>query len=90
VTGEIIGIATTEGLDFAEILHYGRNKRWREDSQNDIPGKRKYAQKPGNVFIKIVRSNFMELSYRTGATRADSWIDIEGGFWESVCKCISA
>src|SRR5690625_6821507 len=26
------------------------------------------------------KDQFYELSYRTGATRIDSWIDIEGGF----------
>ena len=26
VTGEIIGNASTQGLDFGEILHYGRTK----------------------------------------------------------------
>jgi oxepin-CoA hydrolase/3-oxo-5,6-dehydrosuberyl-CoA semialdehyde dehydrogenase len=28
---------------------------------------------------------FYQLSYHTGATKADSWIDIEGGNWKPVC-----
>ena len=32
------------------------------------------------IYLTKCKEQFYELSYRTGATRADSWIDIEGGF----------
>jgi len=79
VTGEIIGNATTEGLDFAEILHYGRTKGGEKI-------RRMTFQERGNMlkslamYLSNCKEQFYELSYRTGATRADSWIDIEGGF----------
>ena len=79
VNGEIIGHTTTEGLDFGEILHYGRT----------IGGQklRKMTfQERGNMIKNLAlyltkrKEQFYEISYKTGATRVDSWIDIEGGF----------
>ncbi|MEM9836771.1 MAG: phenylacetic acid degradation bifunctional protein PaaZ [Bacteroidota bacterium] len=78
VTGEVIALSDTEGLDLGEILAYGRQK-----------GKalRKMTfQQRGQMLKKLAlyllkkKDTFYELSYRTGATRADSWVDIEGGF----------
>ena len=79
VTGEIIGNVSTEGLDFGEILHYGRTKG------SDKLRKMTFQER-GNMIKKLAlyltkrKEHFYELSYRTGATRVDSWIDIEGGF----------
>lgn len=79
VTGAVIGNATTEGLDFAEILHYGRTKGGEKL-------RRMTFQERGNMLKKLAlyltkrKDQFYEISYRTGATKVDSWIDIEGGF----------
>ena len=79
VTGEIVGHASTVGLDFAEILHYGRTKGGEQLRKMTF-------QERGNMIKKLAlylnkrKEQFYELSYRTGATRVDSWIDIEGGF----------
>ena len=79
VTGSLIGHASTDGLDFAEILHYGRTKG------GDKLRKMTFQER-GNMIKKLAlyltkrKEQFYELSYRTGATRVDSWIDIEGGF----------
>ena len=79
VTGEIIGNASTQGLDFGEILHYGRTKGSEKLRQMTF-------QERGNMIKKLAlylnkrKEQFYEISYRTGATRVDSWIDIEGGF----------
>lgn len=79
VTGEIIANASTEGLDFGAILTYGR--------RTGSPALRKMSfQERGRMLKKLAlhlqkkKEQFYEISYRTGATRADSWIDIEGGF----------
>jgi oxepin-CoA hydrolase/3-oxo-5,6-dehydrosuberyl-CoA semialdehyde dehydrogenase len=43
-------------------------------------------QQRGNMIKKLAlylekrKAQFYEISYKTGATRADSWVDIEGGF----------
>ncbi|WP_309642619.1 phenylacetic acid degradation bifunctional protein PaaZ [Flavobacterium sp.] len=79
VTGEIITHASTEGLNFEEILHYGRTKGGEKLRKMTF-------QERGNMIKKLAlylnkrKEQFYEISYRTGATRVDSWIDIEGGF----------
>ncbi|HNQ26830.1 MAG TPA: phenylacetic acid degradation bifunctional protein PaaZ [Aquaticitalea sp.] len=78
VTGEIFTSVTTEGLDIPSILKYGRNK-------GETLRKMTFQER-GNMLKKLAlhltkrKEQFYELSYRTGATRIDSWIDIEGGF----------
>ena len=79
VTGEFIAETSVEGLDIPAILQYGRT----------IGGEklRKMTfQERGNMIKSLAmyltkrKDAFYDLSYRTGATRVDSWIDIEGGF----------
>jgi len=79
VNGEIVAHATTKGLDFADILTYGR--------KIGSPALRKMTfQERGMMLKKLAlyltkkKELFYPVSYKTGATRADSWIDIEGGF----------
>lgn len=79
VTGEIIGFSTTEGLDIPAVLEYGRTK-----GQEKL--RKMTFQERGNMLKKLAlyltkrKEEFYEISYKTGATRIDSWIDIEGGF----------
>ncbi|MEL7148461.1 MAG: phenylacetic acid degradation bifunctional protein PaaZ, partial [Bacteroidota bacterium] len=78
VTGEVITAATTKGLDFSEILQYGR--------QQGHHLRKMTFQERGNMLKSLAlylskrKEQFYEVSYQTGATKADSWIDIEGGF----------
>jgi len=79
VNGEVITHATTKGLDFSEILNYGRRV--------GNPALRKMTfQQRGMMLKKLAlhltknKSKFYEISFKTGATKMDSWIDIEGGF----------
>ncbi|MFI5130810.1 MAG: phenylacetic acid degradation bifunctional protein PaaZ, partial [Chitinophagales bacterium] len=78
VTGEAIAAATSKGLDFKSILEHGRKV--------GNPGLRKMTfHQRGNMLkalalhLKNHLDKFYQTSYQTGATRADSWIDIEGG-----------
>lgn len=79
ITGEVVGLSDTEGLDFAEILHYGR-------TIGSEKLRKMTFQERGNMLKKLAlylvkkKADFYEISYRTGATKIDSWIDIEGGF----------
>lgn len=78
VTGEVVALSDTTGLDFAEILQYGRDK--------GAALRKMTFQERGNMLKKLAlylvkkKAHFYEVSYRTGATKIDSWIDIEGGF----------
>ncbi len=79
VTGELIANSAVEGLDVPEILQYGRTKG------GEVLRKMTFQER-GNMLKKLAlylnkrKESFYEVSYRTGATRIDSWIDIEGGF----------
>ena len=79
ITGEAFASVATEGLNIPEILHYGRTKG------GEVLRKMTFQER-GNMLKKLAlyltkrKEEFYDLSYRTGATRVDSWIDIEGGF----------
>ena len=78
ITGEHFTSTTVEGLDVASILQYGRDK-------GDTLRKMTFQQR-GNMLKSLAmyltkrKQAFYEISYRTGATKRDSWVDIEGGF----------
>jgi oxepin-CoA hydrolase/3-oxo-5,6-dehydrosuberyl-CoA semialdehyde dehydrogenase len=78
VNGNLIGHATTQGLDFASILDYGRH--------TGGPALRKLTFHERGRMLRALAlhlrnhlDKFYQISYKTGATKADSWIDIEGG-----------
>ncbi|HKH60256.1 MAG TPA: phenylacetic acid degradation bifunctional protein PaaZ [Flavitalea sp.] len=78
VNGEVITHVSTKGLDFSSILEHGRNV--------GNPALRKMSfQERGRMLRALAMhlrnhlEKFYEVSYKTGATRSDSWIDIEGG-----------
>ncbi|TPV32000.1 phenylacetic acid degradation bifunctional protein PaaZ [Paucihalobacter ruber] len=79
ITGEAFASVAIDGLDIPEILNYGRTK-------GGETLRKMTFQERGNMLKKLAlyltkrKEQFYELSYRTGATRVDSWIDIEGGF----------
>ena len=77
ITGAEIGTVSS-GLDFSSMMKYAR----------DIgsPALRKLTfQQRGLMLKKLalhlhrVKSKFYPISFQTGATKIDSWIDIEGG-----------
>ncbi len=78
VTGVPVATASTLGLDFKQILEYGRTV--------GNPALRKMTfHERGNMLKALALhlrdhlDKFYAISYQTGATRADSWVDIEGG-----------
>ena len=78
VNGDPISAATTKGLDFAAMLHYGRTVGG--------PNLRKMTFHERGRMLKALafhltekKDIFYKISYKTGATKLDSWIDIEGG-----------
>lgn len=76
--GEVIGFASSKGLDFGDMLSYGRKV--------GNPALRKMTFQQRGRMIKALalylyerRKSYYDVSYKTGATKADSWVDIEGG-----------
>ncbi|HPH83891.1 MAG TPA: phenylacetic acid degradation bifunctional protein PaaZ [Ferruginibacter sp.] len=78
VTGNAIARASSDGLDFERILTYAREK--------GNPALRKMTFQERGRMLRALALHLMEkkelfytISYQSGATRIDSWIDIEGG-----------
>lgn len=76
--GSIIASASSKGLDFAEMIHYARTKGG--------PALRKMSfQERGRMlkalalYLTEIKSKYYPISYQTGATKMDSWVDIDGG-----------
>ena len=78
VTGDPIYSATSQGLDFGQMLDYGRtvgNAALRKLTFHE----RGRMLKALALHLMAQKEKFYQISYQSGATRADSWIDIEGG-----------
>ncbi len=78
VTGEPIAQASTEGIDFKSVVEYGRkvgNPALRSLTFHE----RGLRLKALALHLQKHLPAFYSLSYKTGATKADSWVDIEGG-----------
>ena len=78
VTAEVIGAATTKGLDYKSITNYARTV--------GNPALRKMTFHARGNMLKALAlhlrnhlDKFYTISYQSGATKADSWVDIEGG-----------
>jgi oxepin-CoA hydrolase/3-oxo-5,6-dehydrosuberyl-CoA semialdehyde dehydrogenase len=78
VTGETVALAGSEGLDFRAMLDHARRVGG--------PALRRMTFHERALMLKALANAVMarkeelyELSYATGATRTDGWIDIEGG-----------
>lgn len=78
VTGEKIGEASSGGLDFGAMAEYARNVGG--------PSMRRLTFHQRAAMLKAMAQYLMErkeqfytVSAATGATRSDSWVDIEGG-----------
>ena len=78
VTGDPVCTVSSKGLDFAAMLRHGR--------EVGGPALRKLTFHERALRLKALaqylmerKESYYEVSYSTGATRSDSWIDIEGG-----------
>ena len=78
VTGETIAAASTKGLNFADVLQYGRTKGG-EALRKMSFHERGLMLRALALHLRNHLDKFYQISYQTGATKADSWIDIEGG-----------
>ena len=78
VTGTPLVTASTKGIDFKQVLDYARTVG------NPALRKMTFHQR-GNMLkalalhLRTRLDVFYAISYQTGATKADSWVDIEGG-----------
>ena len=78
VNGTSLGFAGSGGLDFKAMCNYAR--------ETGGPALRKLTFHERGRMLKALalyllqkKERYYEISWATGATRADSWVDIEGG-----------
>lgn len=78
IHGQAIAYSRSGGVDFGEMLDYGR--------KTGGPALRKMTFHERGRMLKALafyllerKDKYYPISYQTGATKADSWVDIEGG-----------
>ena len=77
-TGESIAVASSTGINFRDVLEYARRvggSALRALTFHERAGRLKAL---GRALLEN-KEEFYALSYRTGATKSDSWVDIDGG-----------
>jgi oxepin-CoA hydrolase/3-oxo-5,6-dehydrosuberyl-CoA semialdehyde dehydrogenase len=77
VNGNPIATASTQGINFADVLNYGRNNG--NGLRQMTFTERGLLLKALALHLRNHLPEFYAISYQTGATKADSWVDIEGG-----------
>ncbi|MFN5418513.1 MAG: aldehyde dehydrogenase family protein, partial [Flavobacteriia bacterium] len=78
LNGDLIGNTSSKGLDYQGILEYGRTKGGAQLRKMTFQ-ERGRMLKALAMFLMEKKETYYKLSALTGATRVDSWIDIEGG-----------
>ncbi len=78
ITGDQIGTCSSAGLDYEAMMHYAKEKGGRALRKMTFQ-QRGLMLKDLATFLLKNKRKYYELSAATGATRMDSWIDIEGG-----------
>ena len=78
ITGEQIGSATSKGLDFAAMMDYARKVGGPKLRKMTFQ-ERGRMLKALALHLVTLKEKYYKLSNATGATKVDSWIDIEGG-----------
>lgn len=79
ITGDVVATASSKGLDFAKMCDYARTvggSKLRKMTFHE----RGQMLKALALHLQSKKEEFYKISWATGATRADSWVDIEGGF----------
>jgi oxepin-CoA hydrolase/3-oxo-5,6-dehydrosuberyl-CoA semialdehyde dehydrogenase len=78
INGDVVALTSSKGVDFAAMLRHAR--------EEGGPALRKLTFHQRALMLKALaealtakKDELYELSYSTGATKADSWIDIDGG-----------
>jgi len=78
ITGELVGKVGSAEIDYAEVHQYGRAVGG--------PALRKMTFHERGRMLKAlalhlngIRKKYYPISYWTGATKSDSWVDIDGG-----------
>jgi len=78
IDGDVVALTSSQGLDFARMLHYARDVGGMALSTLTFHERARLLKALAEA-LTARKEELYELSYSTGATKADSWIDIDGG-----------
>ncbi len=78
VNGEVVAATGSSGLDFKAMLDHARSVGGPALRRMTFHERAHMLKALANA-IMARKEELYELSYSTGATRTDGWIDIEGG-----------
>jgi oxepin-CoA hydrolase/3-oxo-5,6-dehydrosuberyl-CoA semialdehyde dehydrogenase len=78
INGSVVSHASSKGLDFDAMMKYARTTGG-EVLRKMTFHERGRMLKALALFLMEKKEDFYQTSWATGATRVDSWIDIEGG-----------
>ena len=77
-TGAPIALASSKGLDFGDMMRYARQTGGPVLSRMTFHERGRMIKALALYLIER-KDKYYTISYQTGATKVDSWIDIEGG-----------
>lgn len=77
VTGQELYLSSSKGIDFGGALEYGRKKG--ASLRKMTFHERARMIKALALYLNERKKNYYTVSAATGATKTDSWIDIDGG-----------
>jgi oxepin-CoA hydrolase/3-oxo-5,6-dehydrosuberyl-CoA semialdehyde dehydrogenase len=77
-TGELVATTSSGGLDFGHMLNYARETGGPPLRKMTFPERGRMLKALAQYLFER-KEKYYAISYRTGATKADSWVDIEGG-----------
>jgi oxepin-CoA hydrolase/3-oxo-5,6-dehydrosuberyl-CoA semialdehyde dehydrogenase len=78
IDGHLVAYTHAEQLDFEQAVHYAKQHGGKQLTAMDFQG-RAATLKALAAYLMEHKELLYAISHHTGATRADSWIDIEGG-----------
>jgi oxepin-CoA hydrolase / 3-oxo-5,6-dehydrosuberyl-CoA semialdehyde dehydrogenase len=78
ITGDEVGLVSSKGLDFEAMLQYAR-KNGGHVLRKMTFHERGRMLKALAMHLQSKKDDFYKISWATGATKVDSWVDIEGG-----------
>tara|TARA_B110000879_G_C11183041_1_gene519602 strand:+ start:70 stop:2196 length:2127 start_codon:yes stop_codon:yes gene_type:complete len=78
VSGKVIAQTSSDGIDFDRVLQYGREVGGRALREMTIHQRAQCLKALGKHLLEN-KKQLYKISAYTGATKSDSWVDIEGG-----------
>ncbi len=78
ITGDVVATASSKGLDFNAMCNYARTVGGPKLRALTFQ-QRGLMLKALAIHLQSKKEDFYKISWATGATRTDSWVDIEGG-----------